>query len=69
VSPWFLAAAAFFGGGLTFVGATGTCGLALLLMKMPWNRPLASPSEGAGAVCAAGGGSTTTGAAPPSQGS
>ena len=56
VSPWFLAVAAFFGAGLTFAGATGTCGLALVLMKMPWNRPLATPAEGGGAVCAAGGG-------------
>ena len=70
VSPWFLAVAAFFGAGLTFAGATGTCGLALLLMKMPWNRPLAPPAEGPGAVCAAGGAgsSATTCAAPTSQG-
>jgi sulfur dioxygenase len=61
VSPWFLAVAAFFGAGLTFAGATGTCGLALVLMKMPWNRPLASPAECAGAVCAAAGTTTCTG--------
>jgi glyoxylase-like metal-dependent hydrolase (beta-lactamase superfamily II) len=57
VSPWFLAIAAFFGAGLTFAGATGTCGLAHLLFKLPWNRPLASPAAG-GAVCAASGAST-----------
>ena len=57
VSPWFLALAAFFGAGLTFAGATGTCGLALVLLKMPWNRPLVLPPEG-GAVCAAGGAAT-----------
>ena len=67
VSPWFLAVAAFFGAGLTFAGATGTCGLALLLMKMPWNRPLATPADGPGAVCAAGGGSAPTCAAPASR--
>ena len=56
VSPWFLAISAFFGAGLTFAGATGTCGLALMLMKMPWNRPTAPPpTVGGGAVCAAGG--------------
>ena len=61
VNPWFLALAGFFGAGLTFAGATGTCGLALLLMKLPWNRPL--PVEGpAGATCAAG--ATSTCAAP-----
>jgi glyoxylase-like metal-dependent hydrolase (beta-lactamase superfamily II) len=64
VHPWFLAMAAFFGAGLTFAGATGTCGLALVLMKMPWNRPLALPSDGAGAVCAAAGSGTATCAAP-----
>jgi glyoxylase-like metal-dependent hydrolase (beta-lactamase superfamily II) len=57
VNPWFLTIAAFFGAGLTFAGATGTCGLALVLFKLPWNRPLALPAEG-GAVCAAGGAST-----------
>jgi glyoxylase-like metal-dependent hydrolase (beta-lactamase superfamily II)/rhodanese-related sulfurtransferase len=66
VSPWFLAVAAFFGAGLTFAGATGTCGLALLLMKMPWNRPAALPPGAAGAVCAAGGAVTPTCAAPAS---
>jgi len=38
VNPWFLALSAFFGAGLVFAGATGTCGLALTLMRMPWNR-------------------------------
>jgi glyoxylase-like metal-dependent hydrolase (beta-lactamase superfamily II) len=61
MSPWFLAVAAFFGGGLTFAGATGTCGLALVLMKMPWNRPLAPPADSGGAVCAAGGATTCAG--------
>ena len=63
VNPWFLALAAFFGAGLTFAGATGTCGLALVLMKMPWNRPLGLPVPG-GAVCAAGGAPASTCAAP-----
>jgi glyoxylase-like metal-dependent hydrolase (beta-lactamase superfamily II) len=64
VNPWFLAIAVFFGAGLTFAGATGTCGMALLLMRMPWNRPLAVAPEGAGAVCAAGGSGIATCAAP-----
>ena len=63
VSPWFLGLAAFFGAGLTFAGATGTCGLALLLMKMPWNRPVSLPTDAGGAVCAAGGAVTPTCAA------
>jgi glyoxylase-like metal-dependent hydrolase (beta-lactamase superfamily II)/rhodanese-related sulfurtransferase len=53
VHPAFLALAGFVGAGLTFAGATGTCGLALVLMRMPWNRPAAAPQEGA-AVCAVG---------------
>ncbi len=64
VSPWFLALAAFFGAGLTFAGATGTCGLALLLMRLPWNATPILPGGTAGAVCAAGGGAAPTCAAP-----
>ena len=64
VSPWFLALAAFFGAGLTFAGATGTCGLALVLMKLPWNATPVLPGEAGGAVCAAGGGAAPTCAAP-----
>ena len=63
VSPWFLALAAFFGAGLTFAGATGTCGLALVLMRMPWNRAL-PPADAGGAVCAAGGATPSSCAAP-----
>jgi glyoxylase-like metal-dependent hydrolase (beta-lactamase superfamily II)/rhodanese-related sulfurtransferase len=64
VSPWFLALSAFFGAGLTFAGATGTCGLALVLMKMPWNRATPLPADAGGAVCAAGGPSASSCAAP-----
>jgi rhodanese-related sulfurtransferase len=42
VNAWLLALSAFFGAGLAFAGATGTCGLALVLMRMPWNRPPAA---------------------------
>lgn len=38
VHPWFVGVPAFFGAGLLFAGATGTCGLATVLGKMPWNR-------------------------------
>lgn len=40
VSPWFVAGAGFFGAGLLFAGATGTCALAAVLGLMPWNRSL-----------------------------
>ena len=38
VHPAFVAIPAFFGAGLTFAGATGTCALASILGMMPWNR-------------------------------
>lgn len=38
VHPAFFALSAFMGAGLMFAGATGWCGLALLLKAMPWNR-------------------------------
>jgi len=34
----FFAIPIFMGAGLTFAGATGWCGLAYLLERMPWNR-------------------------------
>ncbi len=38
VHPGFLLLSAFFGGGLLFSGITGSCGLAILVSKMPWNQ-------------------------------
>jgi rhodanese-related sulfurtransferase len=38
VNPWFLAVPAFMGAGLFVAGATGFCGLATVLAKMPWNK-------------------------------
>lgn len=46
VHPGFLAIAAFVGAGLVFAGVTDTCGMALLLARMPWNQ------VGAGSSCA-----------------
>lgn len=46
----FVSLCAFFGAGLLFAGLTDTCGLAMLLAKMPWNRV---PSDG-GATCSNG---------------
>jgi len=39
VNPAFYALSAFVGAGLTFAGATGWCGMAMLLKAMPWNQP------------------------------
>jgi rhodanese-related sulfurtransferase len=38
VHPGFVIIPAFLGAGLAFAGATGTCGLAAVLSRMPWNR-------------------------------
>jgi rhodanese-related sulfurtransferase len=38
VSPWFLAIPLFVGAGLLTAGVTGFCGLARVLVHMPWNR-------------------------------
>lgn len=38
VSPWFYGLSAFIGAGLVFAGVTNTCGMAMMLSKMPWNR-------------------------------
>ena len=38
VHPNFIAISAFVGAGLVFAGVTDTCGMGLLLAKMPWNR-------------------------------
>jgi rhodanese-related sulfurtransferase len=38
VAPAWYGLSAFVGAGLTFAGITGFCGMAHLLMLMPWNR-------------------------------
>jgi rhodanese-related sulfurtransferase len=38
VHPYFAGLSAFVGAGLTFAGITDTCGMAMLLAKMPWNQ-------------------------------
>jgi rhodanese-related sulfurtransferase len=38
VHPGFLIGAGFMGCGLIFAGVTDTCGLALIIAKMPWNK-------------------------------
>jgi hypothetical protein len=43
--PLFALIPLFMSAGLVFAGATGYCGLALLLARMPWNR---QPRGGAG---------------------
>jgi rhodanese-related sulfurtransferase len=38
VHPAFLGLPAFVGAGLVFAGVTDTCGMGLMLARMPWNR-------------------------------
>jgi rhodanese-related sulfurtransferase len=48
VSPWFFAVPLFVGGGLTVAGVTGFCGMAVLLMRAPWNRAVYGANTRAG---------------------
>jgi glyoxylase-like metal-dependent hydrolase (beta-lactamase superfamily II) len=52
VNPWLLIIPGFFGAGLAFAGATGTCALGMMLARMPWNQVKAA-AAGGGAACAA----------------
>jgi rhodanese-related sulfurtransferase len=36
--PYWIAVSAFFGAGLIFAGLTDTCGMGMLLARMPWNQ-------------------------------
>jgi rhodanese-related sulfurtransferase len=38
VHPYFAGLSAFIGAGLMFAGITDTCGMAMLLTRMPWNQ-------------------------------
>ena len=48
VHPVFFGLSAFVGSGLVFAGITDTCGMGMLLARMPWNRCTTEPS----ATCA-----------------
>lgn len=47
VDPWFAVIPAFIGSGLVFSAITDTCGMALLLAKLPYNRPAGCDIESA----------------------
>jgi len=42
-SPWFFAIPALVGAGLILAGATGFCGMARILMRLPWNQAIYAP--------------------------
>ncbi|QDV31854.1 Inner membrane protein YgaP [Planctopirus ephydatiae] len=55
VSPYWIGLSAFVGAGLTFAGITDTCGMGMILARMPWNQVPKAPTVGtpsSGAACA-----------------
>ena len=38
VNPWFVGLSGFIGAGLVFSAATDTCGMGMVLARMPWNQ-------------------------------
>ncbi|MGC3971398.1 MAG: rhodanese-like domain-containing protein [Pirellulales bacterium] len=42
VHPYFIGLSAFVGAGLVFAGVTDTCGMGMLLARMPWNQRCAT---------------------------
>ncbi len=42
VSPWWHALSGVVGLGLVHAGLSGSCGMALLLARLPWNRSAAT---------------------------
>ncbi|WP_425613670.1 rhodanese-like domain-containing protein [Anatilimnocola sp. NA78] len=48
VHPYFAGLSAFVGAGLMFAGITDTCGMAMILARMPWNQV---GKEAGGASC------------------
>ncbi len=53
VSPYWIGLAAFVGAGLVFAGITDTCGMGMLLARMPWNK-VSGTSKSSIAACRVG---------------
>lgn len=49
ISPWFILLSGLVGAGLTFSALTDTCGMGMMLARMPWNQ---KPKDRSGAACA-----------------
>jgi glyoxylase-like metal-dependent hydrolase (beta-lactamase superfamily II)/rhodanese-related sulfurtransferase len=66
LNPAFVFISAFVGAGLIFAGITDTCGMAMLLTQMPWNRTQDFSADGAGGggCCAASPQGTCSASAP-----
>jgi len=52
VHPYWAGLSAFVGGGLMFAGITDTCGMAMILARMPWNQVSASGAAAPVKSCA-----------------
>jgi rhodanese-related sulfurtransferase len=48
VHPYLIGLSAFIGAGLVFAGVTDTCGMGLMLARMPWNRVTSTTLGGTG---------------------
>lgn len=52
VHPYFIGLAGFIGAGLVFAAVTNTCGMGMMLAKMPWNQKKSgSENNAASASC------------------
>jgi len=51
VHPYFIGLAAFIGIGLMFAGFTDTCGMGMMLAKMPWNQVACDSNQGKEPAC------------------
>jgi len=51
VSAWFLVIPGVVGAGLTFAGMSNTCGMGMILAKMPWNKSLKVQDCSGGGCC------------------
>lgn len=49
VNPWWVVLSGFVGAGLIFAGITDTCGMGMILARMPWNQVRGSQG---GSCCA-----------------
>jgi rhodanese-related sulfurtransferase len=54
VHPYWIGLAAFVGTGLTFAGITDTCGMGMLLARMPWNQVQDTTTANSQAACCKG---------------
>lgn len=45
VNPYWIGVSAFVGAGLMFSGLTDTCGMGMILARMPWNQVASKPSD------------------------